>query len=44
VIMYRIIPTASHTLEDAEFTINAFAEVAEKLKQGKYPKTFIPKG
>ena len=44
VIMFRVIPTASHTLDDVKFTVDAFADVAEKLKQGKYPKTFIPKG
>jgi glycine C-acetyltransferase len=36
VIMLRIIPTAAHTLEDVEYTIKAFSEVAEKLKAGKY--------
>jgi glycine C-acetyltransferase len=36
VIMLRIIPTASHTMEDVEYTINAFSEVGEKLKAGKY--------
>ena len=36
VIMLRIIPTASHSLADVEYTINAFAEVQEKLKAGKY--------
>jgi len=35
-ILLRIIPTAAHTLEDVEFTINAFTEIAEKLKAGKY--------
>jgi glycine C-acetyltransferase len=35
-IMLRIIPTAAHTLEDVDYTIKAFAEVAEKLKAGKY--------
>ncbi len=35
-ILLRIIPTAAHTLEDVEYTINAFTEVAEKLKAGKY--------
>jgi len=38
VIMLRIIPTAVHTLEDVEYTIKAFTEVAKKLKDGKYPK------
>ena len=36
VIMLRIIPTAAHTLDDVDYTINAFAEVHEKLKAGKY--------
>jgi glycine C-acetyltransferase len=35
-IMLRIIPTSSHTIEDVNYTINAFAEVQEKLKAGKY--------
>jgi len=34
--MIRIIPTAVHTLEDVQYTIKAFSEIAEKLKQGKY--------
>jgi glycine C-acetyltransferase len=36
VIMLRIIPTASHTIDDVNYTVNAFAEVHEKLKAGKY--------
>jgi glycine C-acetyltransferase len=36
VLMLRIIPTAAHTLADAEYTINVFTEIAEKLKAGKY--------
>ncbi len=35
-ILLRLIPTADHTLEDVEYTINAFAEVLVKLKAGKY--------
>ena len=35
-IMLRIIPTAAHTLEDVDYTIKAFSEVAEKLKAGEY--------
>ena len=35
-IMLRIIPTAVHTLEDVDYTIKAFGEIAEKLKAGKY--------
>jgi len=36
VIMLRIIPTAGHTLEDVEYTINSFAEVKQKLDAGEY--------
>lgn len=35
-IMLRIIPTAAHSNEDVDYTIKAFAEVAEKLHAGKY--------
>lgn len=40
VIMLRIIPTASHTMEDVNYTLNAFEEIAEKLKNGVYNETF----
>mgnify|MGYP003311361651 FL=1 len=36
VIMLRLIPTAVHTDDDVETTINAFKEVKEKLFSGKY--------
>jgi len=36
VILLRLIPTAMHTMEDVEYTINAFAEIKEKLEQKKY--------
>jgi glycine C-acetyltransferase len=36
VISLRIIPTAVHTMEDVNFTVNAFSEVQNKLKAGKY--------
>ncbi|OFX58445.1 MAG: 8-amino-7-oxononanoate synthase [Bacteroidetes bacterium GWA2_30_7] len=36
VIMLRIIPTAVHSIEDVDYTINAFAEIQKKLKAGKY--------
>jgi len=39
VMMLRLIPTAEHTMEDVKRTIAAFAEVAEKLKQGVYSKS-----
>lgn len=39
VILIRLIPTAVHTLEDVDYTVKAFAEIAAKLKDGKYSKT-----
>jgi glycine C-acetyltransferase len=36
VILIRLIPTAVHTLEDVEYTINAFKEVRTKLVRGDY--------
>jgi glycine C-acetyltransferase len=38
VLMLRLIPTAVHSLEDVERTINVFSEVKEKLAQGYYNK------
>jgi glycine C-acetyltransferase len=38
VILLRLIPTAVHTIEDVEYTINAFSEVKKKLDEGEYPK------
>ncbi|WP_247234108.1 pyridoxal phosphate-dependent aminotransferase family protein [Telluribacter sp. SYSU D00476] len=35
-IMLRLIPTAAHTLEDVEYTLNAFTALAEKLKNRVY--------
>ncbi len=35
-LLLRLIPTATHTLEDVEYTVNAFKDVATKLKEGKY--------
>ena len=35
-LLLRLIPTASHTLEDVEYTIKAFSEVRKKLEAGKY--------
>ncbi len=42
VIMLRLIPTASHTLEDVTYTIDAFSEVRKKLDEGKYSSGVIP--
>lgn len=39
VILLRIIPTAAHTLEDVEYTVNAFASVKKKLENNEYSKT-----
>jgi glycine C-acetyltransferase len=36
VILIRLIPTAVHTLEDVEYTINAFKEIKRNLDAGKY--------
>ncbi len=35
-IMLRLIPTAMHTLEDVNRTLDAYSELAEKLKKGHY--------
>ena len=35
-IMLRIIPTAAHTLDDVEYTLNAFTTLADKLKNRVY--------
>ena len=35
-ISLRLIPTASHTLEDVQRTLDAFTEVSDKLKNGYY--------
>lgn len=36
VIMLRLIPTATHTMEDVQHTLNAYSEVAVKLNAGYY--------
>jgi len=36
VILLRLIPTAMHTLEDVDYTINAFKAVKSKLDSGEY--------
>jgi glycine C-acetyltransferase len=41
VIMLRLIPTAAHTLEDVEYTINAFEKVKQKLDAGAYADGII---
>jgi len=41
-IIYRLIPTASHTDEDIEATLNAFSETKAKLDAGEYKVEMIP--
>jgi glycine C-acetyltransferase len=41
VIMLRLIPTASHTLEDVQQTIEAFEKISDKLKSGIYANTEV---
>jgi len=41
IILIRVIPTAMHTLEDVEVTLNAFSEIKEKLAAGKYNLTTL---
>lgn len=36
IILLRLIPTAVHTLEDVEYTIEAFTAVKKKLEEGIY--------
>lgn len=38
-LMLRLIPTSMHTLEDVEYTINAFKVVGKKLQDGAYSRT-----
>lgn len=35
-IILRLIPTAVHTLEDVNYTIDCFSKIANKLKTGQY--------
>ena len=35
-ILLRLIPTASHTLEDVSITLDAFSKIREKLEKGTY--------
>ena len=37
-ILLRLIPTATHSLEDVEVTLNAFARIREKLENGTYKR------
>ena len=44
VIILRLIPTAVHTLEDVEYTINAFADIKKKLDDKSYKQEFAEIG
>ena len=35
-IILRLIPTAVHTLDDVNYTIDAFSKIVGKLKSGQY--------
>ena len=35
-IIFRIVCTAAHTMEDVEYTLNAFKEIKAKLDAGLY--------
>lgn len=41
VIMFRIIPTAVHTLEDVELTLSAFSKLKDKLDNGFYKEEVL---
>ena len=40
-ILLRLIPTASHTLEDVSITLDAFSKIREKLEKGTYNLSLI---
>lgn len=42
-LILRLIPTAMHSLEDVEYTLNAFKAVRKKLEDGQYSKTEFAK-
>ena len=37
-ILLRMIPTATHTLEDVEITLNAFSAIRDRLENGTYKR------
>ena len=41
-IIFRIIPTAAHSMDDVNYTLKAFAEVRQKLDKGYYDGTEVP--
>jgi len=36
VILLRLIPTAIHSIEEVEYTIEAFSKIKDKLAKGEY--------
>lgn len=42
-LILRLIPTSMHSVEDVNYTVNAFKEVRKKLEGGKYSKTEFAK-
>ena len=43
-IMLRLIPTASHTIEDVNETVEAFKSITAKLKAGEYQQEMVNLG
>ena len=41
-IIYRLIPTASHSFEEVDITLKAFEETKKKLDEGFYKAVDIP--
>ena len=37
-LIFRIIPTAAHSMEDVERTLAAFRDIKERLARGEYDK------
>lgn len=37
-LIFRIIPTAAHTIEDVDYTLAAFKDIKERLAKGDYDK------
>jgi glycine C-acetyltransferase len=41
-IVLRLIPTATHSLDDVQRTLDAYSEMAEKLRSGHYKSESVP--
>ena len=37
-VIFRIIPTAAHSMEDVEYTLNAFRDIKDRLDRGEFDK------